>query len=298
METEIINFKKFLTIVIFGVLTFFGYWYFSQKNKTTKVVFCDVGQGDASYIRIKNQFDLLIDAGPDRKILNCLGKYMPFYDKKIELAIISHPQKDHYGGFLFLLDRYKFEKILIPPIKSSSTEFRQLIEKINQKNIILNFPLADNKINILNSQLIFFWPSKDFLAKNLIFDSPQLNNQVLGVTSLDINYFSLVFLFKENSFKILYTGDAPSLILTKISNLYQSNIKTSILKIPHHGSKNGLNDFFLKLADPTLAVISVSSKNSFGHPHQKVLEMLKAQGIKIRRTDIEGDIFFKLKVKN
>ena len=65
-----------------------------SSSNINKVVFCNVGQGDASYVRL-NHVDILIDAGPDSKVVNCLGKYMPAFDKKIELVIISHPQKDH-----------------------------------------------------------------------------------------------------------------------------------------------------------------------------------------------------------
>lgn len=62
----------------------------SILDKSTKIVFCDVGQGDEIYIRVKNKIDIVIDAGPDKRMLDCLGKFMPFYDKKIEIAIISH----------------------------------------------------------------------------------------------------------------------------------------------------------------------------------------------------------------
>lgn len=293
MNKQIINFKFFLIILIFGFLSFFSYYFISLHDKNTKIVFCDVGQGDASYIRIKNQVDVLIDAGPDRKILTCLGKHMPFFDKQIELAIISHFQKDHFGGFLYLLDRYQFKTIILPPISTPSETLQNFINKLSKKKVSIKFSYANNEINIKNTKIVFFWPIDDFVSKKLL---PLQNDvsQVLKTTVLDSNFFSFVFLFEVDNFKVLYTGDAPSSILNKISSIYQSNLKTNILKIPHHGSKNGLTKNFLKSVEPELAVISVGQKNPFGHPHQEILEILKAQGVKIRRTDIENDIVFKL----
>ncbi len=80
-------------------------------NTQSVVVFCNVGQGDAAYLRINNKVDVLIDSGPDSRVLDCLGKYMPFYDKTIELAFLSHPHFDHYGGFLSLAGRYHILKL-------------------------------------------------------------------------------------------------------------------------------------------------------------------------------------------
>jgi competence protein ComEC len=99
-------------------------------------------------------------------------------------------------------------------------------------------------------------------------------------------------LFQEKNFRILFTGDISLPILEKV--LKQSKIKTTILKIPHHGSKYNLSKNVLLLADPTIAVISCGKNNSYGHPAREVLDMLKAAKIKVRRTDKEGDIIFKI----
>ncbi len=309
METEIISRRKFLLIVFFSFVAFLAYFYFFSSDKQTKIVFCDVGQGDASYIRVRNRVDVLIDAGPDRKVLSCLGKHMPFWDRQIEIAFISHPQKDHFGGFLFLLDRYQIEKILMPPIDNPSQSFKKLKEKIVDKKSKIYFPKAGTKITILNNNKIeFYWPTEKFITNHLI-SSPvktRANFQnVLGSSTFDNNNFSLIFLFEENNsphdkFRVLFTGDATSQVLDElVSNKKHNDFPaTDILKVPHHGSKNGLTKNFLHLANPRVAVISVGKNNSYGHPAKKVLEMLKAQGIKIKRTDEEGDVVFKLKIKN
>jgi len=244
-------------------------------DKSTKIVFCDVGQGDAAYIRIKNRFDIVVDAGPDNKILSCLGKYMPFYDRKIELAILTHPQLDHYGGFLYLVDRFHIDNFATINIDSKSQKFKSLKQKLKNKKVSFSFPVSGKVLNILGDQLNFYWPTK---------------NTNINKVANNINDDVLIFLFKENGFSALFTADATYRTLNSI-NL---NGRVDILKIPHHGSKNGLNNSFLNLADPSVAVISVGKNNSYGHPHQDVLDLLKAKHIDIRRTDRNGDIIFKL----
>ncbi len=286
--------KSVILILLFCLLIFsFKYlpYFFDHR---TKIVFCDVGQGDASYIRIKNKIDLLIDAGPDRKILSCLGKYMPFWDKKIELAFITHPQKDHFGGYLYLLERYQIEKLATIPINNPNSSFQKLKEKIIQKNIPLLFPVAGQQIKILDDIILFYWPKKDFLQSKAIFQ----NYSNFGYPVIDTNNFSLFFLFQENQFRVLYTGDASPFILNSLLNQSKVNLSLlknlDVLKVPHHGSKNGLTKKFLELANPEVSVISVGKNNSYRHPSKEVLDMLKAQRGKIKRTDKEGDIEIKL----
>ncbi|MCX7881513.1 MAG: MBL fold metallo-hydrolase [Patescibacteria group bacterium] len=306
MESTIISFRKIVLISFLSGFLFLIYFFVNFFNQETRVVFCNVGQGDAAYIRVKNQYDILIDAGPDKKVLGCLGKHIPFYDKKIELIILSHPQKDHFGGLWEIINRYQIGKILMPALDNQNSLFKKLKQKISQKKIKTDFPTAQDKINIGQNHLTFFWPTKKFLSQNLVFEKKyslinnqyinQINNQVLGISHLEDNNFSLVFLYQEKNIKILFTGDASSLVLNSLaSEKNNCSLLVDVLKIPHHGSKNGLTENFLKLTCPKLAVISVGIKNPFNHPHGQILKMLKNYKIKIKRTDLDGDIVFKIK---
>lgn len=265
---DLIKFSFFSSLVIFFV---FLSSYFDQR---TKIIFCNVGQGDAAYIRVKNKIDILLDAGPDKKILTCLGKYMPFWDRKIELAFLSHPNNDHYNGYFFVTDRYKIDKFITVDSSITSKTYKKLLSKISDKKIPLSFNVSGDKIKVEDEQFIFYWPPVGFISSN-------------------DNDFSSVILFEENMFRLLFTGDASPFVLSRLS--HGSIKKVNILKIPHHGSKNGLTKKFLDLADPAIAVISVGKNNSYGHPSKKVLDMLKAKKIKILRTDVNGDIKFLLK---
>lgn len=249
------------------------------QKKQNILVFCDVGQGDGAYLRMNNAIDIVIDAGPNKAILDCLGSYMPFYDHTIEIAFLSHPQKDHLYGFFFLSERYKILTLFVSSFHIDTPLYNKLKDKLKEKQISVREIRANDEISFLDSKIHIFWPSREFIVQHL------------KAQAKDLNEYSLVFTIETNNKKALFTGDAPPSILRRLSQ--QSKIKADILKVPHHGSKNGLTSELLRLANPRVAVISVGKKNSYGHPSKTILDMLKAQNVVIRRTDQEGDIVIK-----
>ena len=272
--------RDLILFSFFSLMVAFFIFLFSFFDERTKIVFCNVGQGDGAYIRIKNKIDVMIDAGPDKSILSCLGKYMPFWDREIELAFLSHPNNDHYNGYFFIADRYKIDKFITVNTYDLivSKTYKKLLKKISDKNIPLLFGVSEDKISVAGDDFTIYWPPKEFNSAN-------------------DNDFSSVIAFRcrgasRPAQTILFTGDASPFVLGRLS--HGAIGKIDILKVPHHGSKNGLIKKFLDLADPLVAVISVGKNNSYGHPHQKILDMLKAKNVKIRRTDVEGDIMYQL----
>lgn len=83
-------------------------------DKNLHLIACNVGQGDAILLTY-GSIQILTDGGPDKNVLTCLGKYMPFYDHKIEMVISTHPDADHLTGLISVIQNYKVEKILINP---------------------------------------------------------------------------------------------------------------------------------------------------------------------------------------
>ena len=276
---EHINKSIVFKLVSLGAIIAFTIVLFSQLDTRTKIVFCDVGQGDAAYIRVVNKIDILIDAGSNEQILSCLGKHMPFYDREIELAFITHPQKDHYGGFIPILERYRIKTMAVSLFEADGQNFNHLKDLVRSRKVLLRYINRGDSIKIHDSYIKVLWPTK----------------QVLGTYKghgQDPNYFSQVVEFSEGTFRALFTGDMDQETQVRLSA--QPVPRFNILKVPHHGSKNGLTAKFLSLANPEVSVISVGKKNSYGHPNISILDMLRAQGSKIRRTDLEGDIVFKI----
>src|SRR3989339_150483 len=140
--------------IIFSLFIVFLIIISQINDQRTKIVFCDVGQGDATYIRIKNKIDILIDSGPNNKILACLGKYMPFYDRTIELAILTHHHKDHYGGFSYLIDRYQIN-LFINSRGNNTPSFQALLDKITKKTKV-QYLTAGHTLILLNNKLTFY----------------------------------------------------------------------------------------------------------------------------------------------
>lgn len=291
METGITSKRGAVGTIIIAVIFVLISILKSYLNNETRVVFCDVGQGDAIYVRIYNKIDILIDAGPDKKVLQCLGKYMPFFDKTIELAILSHPQKDHFGGFENILDRYKIILFILNPINNPAISFQTFIKKLEDNKIELESKYSGDTIKVSNYKITFYWPSRSFLASNIYKNERSISQFILNNSLVNLNKYSYVFKLENNNKSILFTGDIDKEISNKISN-YLSRI--NILKVPHHGSKNGATKKFIEKIRPNISVISVGKNNSYGHPNIEILDFLNNVNSIIKRTDVNGDIIFKL----
>lgn len=249
----------------------FAYGYYGRNS--ARVVFCDVGQGDGAYIRTPTGIDIVIDAGPDNRMLSCLGRTMPLFDKTIEYAFLSHQHADHYGGFLGIAQNYRIERFYSSSGETDSKTYAQFKSLLAAKGTYTYLILAPQRIEVdFVTSFDFIWPSP-------------------GLVSSDLNEHSQVFLLNLNNYRYLFTGDVSPFVLSVLAQNYLSIVQNAdVLKVPHHGSHNGLTYEFLKLADPTLSVISVGMQNRFNHPSKSTLDHFKALGKKVYMTRDRGDI--------
>ncbi len=243
------------------------------------IIACDVGQGDAILIQ-KASTQVLIDSGPGTKVLDCLGKYMPFWDKEIELAISTHVDKDHSGGFVDVMRAYEVKNFLTNDLNNPnfSTQTVEVLRKA-AKNIII--PKKGMVIGLGMIQLDILHPEDGEF---------RVNNFQL---SKNTNDTSIVTLLRYAQFKAIFMGDLELNISERLFE--DSKIGTvDYIKVSHHGSKNGTSEKLLDLLRPKVAVISVG-KNSYGHPNESVLKILESYGLSVRRTDQEGDVDYEVK---
>lgn len=256
--------------VLIGLVLIFA-TLFSLPDGKLHLVFCDVGQGDAIYVRTARGDDILIDGGPNEKVLTCLGKHVPFYDRSIELMILSHPQADHLNGLISVLERYNVNYFVSSGVSNETEGYKRLKELIKSKNIQKKNESLGGKILFDGLTLVTLWPDE----------------KVLGAATgkSEVNDLSLVLKLSYGSFDVLLTGDAGQDIQDGIVDIGP----VEVLKVPHHGSKTGLLTSFLERISPRLAVISVG-KNSYGHPAEETLGILKDMGIRVLRTDQNGEI--------
>ncbi len=273
MEKQFKNifFTILVLLIGFDIFLWSNIFYF-YKNKP-EIYFLDVGQGDSSLIVLPNNVLILVDAGPNVSINPALAQIFPKFRNYIDLAIITHPQLDHFGGFFDLLDRYDFGTFIINGKEGDEKikdTYNQLIQKIKSKNISLISLKSGDKIVYKDNLLEFIFPDDNWLQ------------------SLESNDSALVFKLKTQKFNALFTSDISSEVEKYLIKKF--DLKSDILKIPHHGSKYSSEDDFLKFVAPKLALIGVGLKNTFGHPAQETLQKLKLLNIPIFRTDYNGSI--------
>lgn len=250
----------------------------SVPGNNLKIVACNVGQGDAILL-INGANDILIDGGPNNDVLECLGKHLPFWDRDIELVILTHPQMDHYYGLIEVFRRYNVKNFLGSSLESSSDDYQVLKQEIDNEASKQLFPAEAKEIRLGLIHLDVLNPLDSGMSSGLgTYTSKQ-----------DPNDFSVVVHAEFRNFTGLFTGDiGPKTIRAIAEDALFTDI--DYLKVPHHGSKNGTTQELLDKTTPEIAVISVGVKNRFGHPNKEVLEMLENMKIKIFRTDEIGDV--------
>lgn len=237
----------------------------------TKIVFLDVGQGDAILIE-QGSFQVLIDSGRDGKqLLSELGRYVPFWDRQIEVIIPTHPDADHIGGFHDLFGAYQVQSVLWTGA-TSDTDFWRRFEADMKTDI------PDNRrfIAVRGERLRFPYGGEltlEYPRRSLTVNPPAETNEGSIVSR---------FVYGETSF--LLTGDLPS-----EERFLPEEPPVTVLKAGHHGSKYSTSNAFLGMVQPKEAVISVG-ENTYGHPSKEALDRLKIFGVKILRTDELGSI--------
>lgn len=262
------KFWKYLFLILFlaGVTVWLSVVFFPDEK--LHVVTCDVGQGDAILL-VFGQSEILIDGGPNNKVLNCLSKHLPFWDRTLEAVFLTHLQKDHYLGLIDIFERYQVNYFFVNDLESSDQDLQVLKNIVGGSRTKVVGSTSGQKIGNNLIYLDIIWPPE---------------NLKIG----EINESSIVAILHFNKFSALITGDIDSQISSQLSQNPRVT-QTTLLKIPHHGSKNGLTEDLLEIVKPEIAVISVG-KNSYGHPHQEILDLLSGYDIRILRTDTDGEI--------
>lgn len=264
-----------LFIFLGGIFSYQRAVFFDGK---LHVVFCDVGEGDGIYIRTEDAKNILIDGGPDDSILTCLSNHMPFWDRKIDIVFLSHPHADHLTGLISVLNRYQVMHYVTEKVENGTIIEKAEKQLLADKNLTANYFSEGDQI-VISEKTKFktLWPTKEMINSRL--ESGKKDN-------LDLNGFALGQLLIYENFTVLFTSDIE---IPAIDRIAEKAGRGTVLKVSHHGSKNGLNQTVLDNTMPKLAVISVG-KNSYGHPTSQVLNLLKNANIKTLRTDQMGDI--------
>lgn len=260
-----------LAAIIFSII------FFVRKDDLS-VYFLNVGQGDSILIS-QGSNQMLIDGGKDGKLLlQKLGKYIPFWDRKIEIVVSTHPDQDHIGGLVDVFRAYNIGTIIKTNAKSDSQVFKKLEEEIAAESAQAVEAKKDVSIKFANGAIA-----------DILFPINSIPEAVDDASN--DNSVVIKLIYGEDSF--LLTGDLPDVQeINLIRDTVTSNsLNSQVLKVSHHGSKYASSDEFLTAVKPIDAIISVG-KNSYGHPNQETLDRLIEKRINVFRTDELGDIIY------
>lgn len=270
---------KIVALICLVFLCLFAFFEYSGfYDGKLHVVVCEVGQGDGVIVKTPQNKVLVYDGGPDEKMLACLSDYLPFWHKTIDVMILSHPHNDHFIGMFSILPVYTTKSYISEAIMNRSQSFAELQKELTNRGIPQHILGRGDRVGFSDGvELKVLGPSKEFEMRT----SPD------GVIGNSGEFASLVVSVSYQDFSLLLTGDS------QVSGLMDASPKAvTVLQVPHHGSRTGLNEEILDRINPRFAFISVG-KNSYGHPTEEILSLLQRQNIRTARTDRNGRIVYK-----
>jgi competence protein ComEC len=243
----------FIPVVIYSLLLMCG-------KKDLSVTFLDVGQGDSAVIEFPDGKNMVIDTGKTGRETVSFLRYRGW--KIVDILALSHVHPDHTGGLTSILKKFQVREIwdngrIIYPDYLS-------LHSLKRGDVIEG---KGYRIYALHPYPEFYTMDRG--------DYVSANND------------SLVLKIEGNTLSFLFAGDIEEEAEENILHLGDW-LKSTIIKVPHHGAKTSAWGPFFKTVSPDLAVISAGRDNSFGHPHQEMLDML--QGARVYRTDIDGAV--------
>ena len=243
--------------------------------QTLRVSFLDVGQGDAVFIETPNGNQLLYDAGPPSgAVLRALGREMPFWDNSIDVAVLSHPDMDHIGGFPDVFRRYDIGVVLEPGVSSENGVYDETIRAINSEHA--GHIIAQQGMSI-------------DLGGGVVADILYPDHDTTGT---ETNSASVVLHIQYGDTSFLLSGDLPQQQEEYIVRQFGGALHANVLKIGHHGSRTSTSKYWLSAVTPDFAVISAGRANRYGHPHKEVTTLLDEMKIPTLITAQEGTITF------
>jgi competence protein ComEC len=243
------------------------------------VVMLDIGQGDAILVIAPSGETLLIDGGPDRDLLlRRLGERLPWWRRRIDVMILTHPHEDHVAGLVAALERYRVGLVLDGGRDYPNPTYHRFVELAREEpGGHLAAARAGERISLgATTLLTILYPTAADVAGSL--------------PEGDINNASVVGLLRSGSFSALLTGDAEASVEAMLAQRRMLT-RVDVLKVGHHGSHSSSSPPLLSTTRPGVALISAGIGNDYGHPHQVTLDHLRAiPGLRLHRTDLEASI--------
>lgn len=268
--------KNQITILVILFVTTIIVWVFvfadTKQDSVLEADFFDIGQGDSIFIETPDGKQMLIDGGPSSMILEKLGKEMSFYDRYVDLIILTHPEYDHINGLIEVIKRYDIGAIVTTGVVRNTNAYEEWAKIIEQKNIPIYTAQLNGVIDLGNNiQLNILYPFENLTGKEVS----------------NTNNSSIVSKLIYKDFEILLTGDIEKSVEQELINA-NIDLQADVLKVAHHGSKTSSTEEFLKAVGSVVNIIQAGKNNKYGHPHDEVL--LRMANVLIFNTGKNGDV--------
>jgi competence protein ComEC len=266
--------KVFACLIIFSVAGL-GVWASGHSSSDIlEIHFFDVGQGDAILARLPHSQDILIDGGSTARVSRELGRTLPFFDRFIDVVLLTHPDLDHITGLIDVVKNYRVGRVVMPPVSRTTAEYTAFTHIIERRHIPVIYAQAGQVLQFDSGITVKILSSGE-------------DAQVTG--GLPLNDSSIVAMMTYHEIDTLFTGDISSAVEYELTHSGES-INAEILKVPHHGSRFSSSQDFVRAVRPSAAIISSGKGNRYGHPHAEVLERFAREQTEVFRTDTLGDI--------
>jgi len=279
--------RSALVLVLLAMAIDVGYWSYQRFwRNNLRVTIIDVGQGTASLLELPGGYCILVDGGgfSDNAVFDVGARVIaPFLWRKkirtVETLILSHPNSDHLNGLIFIAEHFQVRNIWTNGEKRQTLGYQRLAETIVRRKILhphyRDLPKRQ-EINGVNFQILY--PPEDFLERGKKERWRTANNNSLVVKA---TYGTISFLF---------TGDIMSGAEKELTAMAGGELKSTVLMVPHHGSKSSSSAGFIDAVQPRIGIISSGWKNRFNLPNVSVLKSYQQRGVHILQTDSTGAV--------
>ncbi len=235
----------------------------------------NIGQGDALYIESPTGTQVLVDGGPDRNLMKEIPHVMPWYDKHIDMLVVTNPDQDHYSGFIPLLQQYSTDVVMEAGTVGHSPMYPVLEKEIADKKIPRIVARRGQVVDLGGgAYLQILFPDRD-------------------VSGLSSNDGSIVMKLVYGDTSVMLQGDSTATMEHYLVGLNTGELQSTILKAGHHGSRTSTIEEYVRAVAPQWAVISSGVNSEYGHPHKETLDTLAKLNIPALDTCVMGDIIFR-----
>lgn len=240
-----------------------------DSDHTFRIRYLDVGQADAALVECDGHY-MLIDGGNAADSSLIVSVLRSEGVTHLDYIVNTHPHEDHVGGLAGALNACTIDRVFCPVTSYDSKAFENFVKYTEIRNRTIEVPV----------------PGESY---ELGVCSFKILGPIAGYDST--NNMSIVLRIEYGDTSFLFTGDMEREAEGDLLDFWgEAEIKSTVLKVGHHGSDTSTSYHFLWAVEPSYAVISVGQGNSYGHPTEDTLSLLRDADVKVYRTDWQGDI--------